>query len=193
MLRAAARVIKRRDPGATIVLAGLANRSWSHLRRLYRSGARGYFDAVAIHPYTRSPHGLLRALRLVRRTIARYGGRRERKRRILITEMGWSAARGRTDVPPGITWVTSDRGMARNLSRVYSLLIRHRKSFRLAAAFWYTWASDYRGGGFLSIFRFCGLVRYQDGAFTRTPAWRAYVRSSRRYEGCAKTDGGRCR
>ena len=45
----------RADPGATVVLAGLTNRSWIALRQLYKAGARGLFDAVALHPYTREP------------------------------------------------------------------------------------------------------------------------------------------
>ena len=41
------------DPGATVVLAGLPNVSWTALRRIYEAGGRGHFDAVALHPYTR--------------------------------------------------------------------------------------------------------------------------------------------
>jgi hypothetical protein len=193
LLRAAHTAVKTSDRRATVVLAGLANRSWSHLSRLYRVGARGYFDIAAVHPYTRSPADVVRIIRLVRRTVRRAGGRPERRRQIWVTEMGWAAARGRTDDPLGATWVTTDEGMARNLSREYSLLARHRKSLLIGRAFWYTWASDYRVGGFLTIFRFSGLLRYQDGGFTRMPAWRAYTRSARRYQGCAKTSSGRCR
>lgn len=193
LLRRAHTAIKTRDPRATVLLAGLANRSWSHLSRLYRAGARGYFDVAAVHPYTRSPADVLRVIRLVRRAVRRSGGQPERRRQIWVTEMGWAAARGRTDAPLGTTWVTTDKGMARNLSREYSLLARFRKSLLIGGAYWYTWASDYRPGGFLTVFRFSGLLRYQDGGFTRMPAWRAYVGSARRYQGCAKTSSGRCR
>jgi hypothetical protein len=53
LLRQARRAIRRRDRRATIVLAGLANRSWNHVRLVYAGGGRGLFDVAAVHPYTR--------------------------------------------------------------------------------------------------------------------------------------------
>lgn len=60
MLRQARDAIKQVDPGATIVLAGLAPTvetskanlaDWLFLRRLYEAGARDLFDVVAGKPY----------------------------------------------------------------------------------------------------------------------------------------------
>ncbi len=53
-----ARAIRRADPRAKIVLAGMPNYSWRDLEKIYRvPGARRLFDVVAIHPYTASPAG----------------------------------------------------------------------------------------------------------------------------------------
>ena len=45
------------------MLAGLPNYSWLELGRIYRvPGARNLFDVVAVHPYTKTPQGVLTIL-----------------------------------------------------------------------------------------------------------------------------------
>jgi len=192
LLKSSYRAIKAKDRRATVVLAGMTNRAWNRLAWLYRSGARRYFDVAAIHPFTRRPDDVLEAVRRFRAVMRRHG-RRERRKPVWVTEMGWSGAKGRmARIPPFQTWATSDRNVARNLTRAYSLLARNRRRLGLRRVYWYTWASDYRGDGFVSIFEYSGLLRYRGGRTRRMPAWRAYLRSARRYEGCAKTSVGAC-
>ena len=48
--------IKRADPGATVVMAGLANFSWRDLSRLFRKGgSKLRFDVAAVHPFSGRP------------------------------------------------------------------------------------------------------------------------------------------
>ena len=52
LARVARGAIKEADPGARVVMAGFAERSWVQLDAVYRAGAKGVFDVAAIHPYT---------------------------------------------------------------------------------------------------------------------------------------------
>jgi hypothetical protein len=188
LLRAAHAGLRRADRGSRIVLAGLTNDSWNHLRALYRAGARRFFDLVAVQTYTSKPERVLMALRRVRRVMSAAG---DRRKQALLTEMSWPAARGRTRVPSyHRRIVTNDAGMARRLAAGFRLLARDRRRLRIAGAYWYTWASSYRPG---SIFSYAGLGSFDGGSYAPKPAWRAYQRSARRDEGCAKDSGGRCR
>jgi hypothetical protein len=52
MLRAAYPAVKDADPNATVVMGGLSKNDYSFLRGMYAAGARAYFDAANVHPYT---------------------------------------------------------------------------------------------------------------------------------------------
>ena len=191
LLRDSYRAIKAADPGARVVLAGLANASWRYLRTLYDAGARPYFNVVALHAYTRTPRHVLRVIRLNRAEMRRRG---DRRKPIWATEISWPAARGKVSQRRN-PWARTKRGMARELTRTYRLLVRYRRGRRtgIGRAYWYTWASRYRKNTYPPVFDFSGLFRYDRGRLTRQPAWIAYVRSARRHEGCRKASNGTCR
>src|SRR5205085_6557189 len=74
LLREARNAVKRADPTAKIVLAGLANFSWKALAQIYAvPGARSLFDIVAVHPYTAQAQGVITILDQVRQVMDRYG------------------------------------------------------------------------------------------------------------------------
>jgi hypothetical protein len=172
--------VKQADPGAKVVLGGLANFSWRYLAALYRSGARGSFDVAALHPYTTKPKGVVRLLARFRAVMKKRG---DGRKPVWVTELGLPASRGRAHSTSPLQ--TTPRGMARYLSGSYEVL---RK--RVPRVYWYTWASEYTG----DIFRFAGLFRYAGtGQPATEPAYSAYVRTARRMEGCAKTAAGACR
>jgi polysaccharide biosynthesis protein PslG len=54
LLRAGSAAVRAADPAATVLLGGLAGNDYLWLDRLYATGVRGAFDAVAVHPYTGS-------------------------------------------------------------------------------------------------------------------------------------------
>lgn len=191
MLKASHRAIKRADRRAKVVLAGLTNDSWNHLLRLYRGHARPYFDIAAIQTYTGTPRMAMRAIYLFRRAMRRYG---DPRKPIWATETGWPAARRRMHVPRGQrSLVTSDRGMASRLGRIFKTLAVQRRlaRYRVGRVFWYTWSSPYKP--LSDIFDFAGLQSYFEGDFARKPALRAFRTAARRYEGCAKNSAGACR
>ena len=125
-LRAAARGVRVADPGATIVLAGLVNRSWLALRQLYKAGARGYFDAVAIHPYTLEPKNVLRLVELARKELREHG---DGRLPIWITELSWPAARTRSarrKISRTFGFEVTPAGQAIRLRRAMKLLVANR-------------------------------------------------------------------
>ena len=191
LLKKARRVLEATDPDTKVVLAGLTNDSWNHLRSLYKRRVRSLFDIAAIQTYTGSPRGALKAIRLFRRVMRR---NRDGRKPIWATETGWPAARHRMRVPRGQrTLVTTDRGMASRLGRVFAGLAKKRRLRRygVGRVFWYTWSSPYRSLN--DIFDFAGLQSYYRGRFKRKPALRAFQRAARRYEGCAKDSFGACK
>jgi hypothetical protein len=64
LLKAAYPAIKSVDPSSTVVLGGLTGNDYEFLSELYADGAKGYFDAVAVHTDTicdvESPYDILR-------------------------------------------------------------------------------------------------------------------------------------
>jgi hypothetical protein len=190
LLRESAVAIRRADPGAKVVIAGLADYVWRHLKALYGAGIKGSYDILALNMYTVRPVDVLRGVRLARRSLRRA---HDEPKPVWLTETTWPAARGRLPTPATAwqrAWWTTDRGMATRLQRFYRLAIQERRRIQLERVFWYTWASGYDER---DLFDYTGLVRASGGAFSATPALRAYARSALRHEGCRKTTAGRCR
>ena len=187
-LRAVHRAIESADPGAKVVLAGLSNDSWNHLTRLYRAGARPYFDIVTQHPYVTNARRVIRALRNIRRVMRKHG---DKRRRVWITELGWTATRG--ILPNTLGGIeTTDEGMASRLRKSYRVLakIQRRRPRLKGRVHFYTWASSYTGG---AHFNYSGLLRLRPGEEpTPMPALAAYIASARRDQGCVKTALGVC-
>jgi hypothetical protein len=190
LLRQSNLLLKRLDPGSTTVLAGLADFVWSHLRRLYRAGIRGHFDAVTMNFFTRKPALVLKGVRLLRRELRKFG---EPRKPLWLTETTWPASKGRTDKRRARwqrSWETTDAGMARRLRTFYAMAVRARRRLRLQRVYWYTWSSSYRKS---DLFDYSGLVLWRDGTFAAQPALRAYAASARAAQGCRKSSTGTCR
>jgi polysaccharide biosynthesis protein PslG len=196
LLRAAHAALRQADPRSRVVLAGLTGTSWDALSSLYAlGGVRGQFDVAALQTYTGTVPHLLLAVHLFRAVLAHNGAARTP---LWLTEMGWPAAKGRVPVPSyQRTIATSDAGMAARLKEAYDVIARNRRSPRalVSRAYWYSWATPYvpSSDAGTGIFRYAGLESFNGGAFTRKPAYAAYVRSARAHEGCRKTTRGRCR
>lgn len=55
LLKIAHEEIKRADPGATVIVGGLCGWNSDYMRDIYHHGGKGFFDAVAVHPYGWGP------------------------------------------------------------------------------------------------------------------------------------------
>ena len=175
-LRAARIELRRVDPGARIVLAGFANFSWRMLERLYRSGARRYFDVAAIHPFTRQVEGVVEIVRRARRVMRRHG---DARKPLMVTEATWtSGPRGHQS-----TSVSTEEGQAQLVSGLFRTLAARRRALRIERVYWLSWLSTDRDGR--DIFNWAGLSRVRpDNAVERKPGYWSFRETARHLRGC---------
>jgi hypothetical protein len=180
LLAAAHAAIKRVDPKAKVVLAGMPNFSWTALSRIYAvSGASRLFDVVAVHPYTRDPAGVITILGKIRQVMNRAG---DRRKPILADEISWPSSLGHTRVTDGFDFATTRAGQARNLARLLPMLGRDRARLGLLGFDYYTWASVEQRGA--EAFDFAGLFRVSLGRLIAKPAFFAFRHAALGLERC---------
>jgi len=205
LLKAAYRAIHGADRGAKVVAGSLvAARAdyapWDAIRDLYRAGAKRFFDVIAVHPFTHNARSvratLWQLLEMVRRVRAHMRRRGDGRKPVILTEMTWPAAVGRIPKSALLGLETTARGQALRLRAAYRRLARERRKLRVTQAYWYVWASQYDTNSSPSVmsFRYSGLTRFSDGAFSAMPILRTYARVAAQYEGCRKSSNARrCR
>ncbi len=179
LLRAAHNAIKSADPTAKVVLAGLPNYSWIELARLYQRGARNLFDVVAVHPYTRTPKGVVTILTYVREEMEKAG---DAAKPMLADEISWPSSLGHTIHTVGFDFATTPAGQARNIGKLLPLLVRDRVRLGLAGFYYYDWAGLDRDG--YLAFDFAGLFHFTGGQFVAKPAFDVFRRNALAMEGC---------
>jgi len=171
LLRASATTIRRADPGAKVVLAGVAPvgygmKTWVFMRRLLRvPGVRRDFDLAAVHPYSATIPELDYQLEKVRAAMVAGGAGRKP---LLVTEFG-VASHG--DYPSA--FVVGEEGQARFLRQAYEGLLKMRHRWRIAGAYWYTWQDEAQADPHCGFCQGAGLLRLNG---TAKPAWFAYQR-----------------
>jgi hypothetical protein len=135
LLRAGARAVRSVDPGAEVVAAGLPNSKnlgvpfLRYLDDMYRAGAKGLFDTLAIHPYSRDVQGLLALAEQARAVMNRWGDRS----RLWITEFGWSTGGDAS------AFRVTRRGQADRIAASLSALIAERRALRLRGFILFQW------------------------------------------------------
>jgi hypothetical protein len=171
LLRASARTIRSADPGAKIVLAGVAPvgdgmKTWVFMRRLLRlPGVRRDFDFAALHPYSADVAELNYQLEMVRRAMVADGAG---NKPLLVTEVG-VASHG--EYPSA--FVEGETGQARFLRQTYARLLQMRHRWRIAGVYWFSWRDEAYSDPHCGFCQGAGLLRL-DG--TAKLAWFAYQR-----------------
>jgi polysaccharide biosynthesis protein PslG len=174
LLRAGRAAVRAEDPGARIVLAGLANRSWRALDAIYRQrGARRLFDTVAIHPYTATPRGVIKILELARRTMRRHG---DRRKALSVTEWSFPSSKGKAK---GFGFETTRSGQARRVRDTLTLFARNRRRLRIASTYYYTWITQDSPSN--ASFDYAGLRTLDPGPKSK-PALASFRRVARKLE-----------
>jgi hypothetical protein len=189
LLAAAHAAVRSADPGAKVVLAGLADFSWRYLANIYRvPGAKGLFDIVAIHPYTGQPRGVITILQRVRAVMNRFG---DSRKPILATEITWPSSLHKA--PPQFGVSTTERAQAQRLRAVMPLLAANRAKLGLTGFYWYTWMGDETPRSRPYGFDYAGLLKYVNGTITAKPALSAFKREALALEHCRrKASAGGC-
>lgn len=166
LLRTSAQTIRRLDPAARIVAAGVAPVEdgmypWTFLRRMYQvPGATRAFDIAALHPYATSLRSLEYELRHVRQAMARGG---DGSKPLLITEFGVASDGARPN-----PFDKGAQGQARFLESAYRLLLSKRQRWRLAGAYWFTWEDVSTSDPYCIFCQYAGLF---DAKGDPKPAW----------------------
>lgn len=180
LLRLSYKAVKKADPGAKVILAGLTFRSWRFLGMLYRAGARPYFDAVSLHPYTRKPSNVVRTMKLARQVM---NAHRDRRVPIWVTELSWTSGRGHARGSKGQPSYlnATEHGQARLLRQGYLALAHARRKYRVTRVYWYTWMT--RDKSRVDPFDYSGLRRVRGHRIRSKPALHAYARVAHQLEG----------
>jgi hypothetical protein len=135
MLRTVGEGIKAVDPGATVITAGLNDSELGiklvpFLQGMYRAGAKGSFDVLALHPYAPGSDLVTAQLSRAVRELRRNGD----PARTIVTELGWA-----TGGPSQRALVVSERGQASLIRRTLAQLARYRSQLRLDSVFYFNW------------------------------------------------------
>jgi hypothetical protein len=180
LLRAAHAAIKAADPKAKVVLAGLPNFSWIEIARIDRfRGASRLYDVVALHPYTKTPQGVITIIGYVRKVLDSTGAA---GKPILADEISWPSSRGKTTHDTGYDFATTQAGQAKNVGQALRLLAANRIRLGIAGFYYYDWAGQDRPN-FLA-FDFAGLFHFADGQFQPKPAYNVFRSGALHLEGC---------
>jgi len=177
LLDASATVIRKADPGARIVLAGIAPvgagmKTWIFMRRLLQvPGVNNDFDLAALHPYAANLEQMDYQLSQVRAAMAAQGAGRKP---LIVTEIGVAS-----DGFYRSAFVKGFDGQAQFLREAFARLLGMRHRWRIAGVDWFTWQDQLSPDPHCSFCQGAGLF---DLAGRPKPAWSAYrhaVRAAR--------------
>jgi hypothetical protein len=142
LLREVGRALRRVDPRARVVTAGIPNSRLGipfarFIDAMYRAGAKGTFDSLAIHPYAEDERGVIAAVALTRRLMRRYGDDSP----IWITEVGWASS------GPASHFTVTAGGQAQRVGRLIRALAAQRTALGIRGFVYFGWrdAAPYAG------------------------------------------------
>lgn len=136
LLKATRTGIRSADPKAEIVTAGLPDSRLSKpdlyrfVAAMYKAGAKGKFNTLAINPYARTTKDMLSKLKRIRKIMRKAGDRRSR---IWLTEIGWS------DVGPAGAFRVGATGQASRIKQTLPALGKARRSLNLRGVVYFAW------------------------------------------------------
>jgi hypothetical protein len=173
-LTLASKAIKRADPRADVVLAGLFGEPTAKGARgmpaaefldgVYRApGIKTRFDGIALHPYAIDAEELAEMAEEMREATIENHDRVP----LYITEMGWGS---QNDFEHD-AFEQGVRGQVEQLRESYAYLLENRRRLNLKGTYWYSW-KDLDGSC-----DFCDSVGlfHAGPRFKPKPAWHAFV------------------
>jgi hypothetical protein len=189
LVKAAHTAIKRADPGAQVVLAGMPNDAWDYLQKIYDVPRAGrYFDVVAAHPYTVIPSNVILFLQKMRAVMKRNG---DARKPLVVTEMGWNSSVGHKPSDNFCCQSTAVRQAAK-VKAVLPLLAQYRAALRLQAFYYYTWASQGTRGG--ASAGWAGIFQVSGSKLVPKPVYAQFKAGALAIEHCRRIGrlAGRC-
>lgn len=163
--------IRRADPNAAIVLAGMPETKRSlpmseFLGRMYKiKGFKRLVDAVAVHSYSTDAEGVIDVAEKQRKVMRKAG---DSETPIWITELGWGS-----DGPAGHPLVKSRADQASLLLESFGLLRANAERLNLQRVYWYDFRDlNVAPGTPDAFFHHTGLFERDR---TPKPAWAAFT------------------
>ncbi|MEA2439746.1 MAG: polysaccharide biosynthesis protein PslG [Thermoleophilaceae bacterium] len=182
LLRDARIAVKSVDPKATVVLAGLPNKSWTSLEKIYKAGGRKFFDVAAFHPFTAKVDGVKTILERDRKVMAKY---KDSRKPLWVTELSWTSSKGKTTINYGNE--QTEKGQGKMLAAAFNMLAKQRGRLRIGRAYWYTWLSRDRQRDY--PFDWAGLSKIVKGKIKGKPALTSFKRTALSLQGCRSKKG----
>jgi hypothetical protein len=173
LLRRTATELRRADPHAEVVSAGLSQTRLgtpfaTFVRGMYRAGAGRALDSFALHPYARSAAGVLQAVKDARRLLEQLGASPP----IWITEFGWASG------GPASPFTVGEAVQARLAREALEGFARERRELGIRGAVYYDWRDARPSGAVGDFFGLhTGLLR-ADGR--PKPSLRAFAKAADR-------------
>jgi hypothetical protein len=201
LLKIGYKAVHRADPRAKVVsgsvvgliLKGVTQTPWGEARAMYKAGAGRYFNVLAINAYTDTTDASVAAQQSVKlvqyvRNVMKHHG--DAHKPIWVTELTWSAAKGKIPPKEYSGFSETERGQAARMTDYYEDLAKDR-SLGVRRALWYTWASSYSLKDTVNeppVFAFSGLVKWRPGRpFSPLPILSTFQKVAANLEGCRKS------
>ncbi len=171
LVRLSSTAIKSVDPKAQIVLGGMPGypdtgvQAWEFLKLFYNKtpGAKSYFDAAALHPYSGTLNGVSQQVTKLRTVMKNQG---DAATPLWISEIAWGSA------PPDSRGINKGpTGQAKMLKDAYNLFLSHRATWNVQRLFWYHWRDPKHSQASCT---FCSSAALLNFNRTKKPAYAAF-------------------
>jgi polysaccharide biosynthesis protein PslG len=143
LLEAVSQGIKRADPRAAVVSAGLSESRFGipfeeFVRGMFDAGAGDALDVFALHAFARDAAGSVAAARSTRALLSELGSNAP----IWITEVGWAGG------GPSSPFTSDEQGQAERIRAALEAFYRRREQLDLQGVIYFNWrdAPVYKGG-----------------------------------------------
>jgi hypothetical protein len=143
LLEAVSRGIKRADPGAAVVSAGLSESRLGmpfedFVRGMFDAGAGDAIDVFALHAFAGHAAGSVGAAEYARALLTELGSRAP----IWVTEFGWASG------GPASPFTTGPEGQALRVRSALQAFVRRREKLTIFGVVYYNWRDPppYAGG-----------------------------------------------
>ena len=143
LLQAVARAVKREDPRAAVVSAGLSESSQGipfedFVSGMFEAGADESLDVFALHAFARDAAGSVAAAKTTRSLLTELHS----KAPIWVTEVGWASG------GPASPFTSDEQGQAERIRAALGALVRRRAELGLLGVIYFNWrdAPVYEGG-----------------------------------------------
>lgn len=144
MLKATSTAIRAVDPEAEIVTGGIPDSTQGialpdYLKLLSEAGAKGTFDTLAVHPYSKSVDGVISRTEDARNLLDRYGFNDVK---VWITEVGWATS------GPGSKFTVSSARQGELVAELLQRTAAVAEPLKLRGVIYYGWrdVKPYPGG-----------------------------------------------